>query len=100
MDSYTVKLSPRARRDLDGIYSYIVHTFLEPGTAEQLIDAISEGILSLEELPYRCSERKRGIYANKGYRQLFVKNYTVIYRIDEPTKSVIITCVTYSRTEK
>ena len=87
---------PKARRDLDGIYQYIAGTLLEPGTAESMADALEDGILSLETMPYRCSERKHGAYANKGYRQLFVKNYTVVYRIDEASKTVIVVTVRYS----
>ena len=99
MDKYLVKLMPRARRDLDGIYAYIAERFLEPITAENLIDALEEGIVSLESMPYRCAVRKRGIYAGKGYRQLFVRNYTVIYRVDELTKSVIVVTVRYSASD-
>ena len=87
----------RALRDLDGIYSYTANTFLEPGTAEGMLDTLESAILSLEELPYRCAERKHGLYANKGYRQLFVKNYTVIYRIEEEQKRVMVVAVRYSR---
>ena len=96
MEEYRIKLTPRAGRDLDGIYGYIAGTFREPGTAEQMLAALEEGILSLKSLPYRCAERKRGKYANRGYRQLFVKNYTVIYRIDEAAKAVIVVTVRYS----
>ena len=86
-----------AKRDLDGIYSYIANTFLEAGTAAKMLDALEAGILSLEQLPYRCAERKHGRYANQGYRQLFVRNYTIVYRIDEKQKRVIVVTVRYSR---
>ena len=42
MDKYSVKLMSRALRDLDGIYDYIAHTLLEPGTALNLIGRIEE----------------------------------------------------------
>ncbi|MBE6998041.1 MAG: type II toxin-antitoxin system RelE/ParE family toxin [Ruminococcaceae bacterium] len=99
MDNYQVKLMARAQRDLDGIYAYIAGTFLEPGTAIKIIEALEKGIISLESMPYRCPERKRGIYANQGYRQLFIKNYTVVYRIDEVSKTVIIVTVRYSASD-
>ena len=89
----------RARRDLDEIYAYIAERFLEPQTAENTIDALEEGIFSLEIMPYRCAERNRGIYAGKGYRQLFVKHYTVVYRIDEAAKTVIVVTVRYSASD-
>ena len=99
MDNYQIKLTTRARRDLDGIYAYIAGTFLEPGTAIKMIEALEEGIISLESMPYRCPERKRGIFANQGYRQLFVKNYSVVFRVDESSKSVIVVTVRYSASE-
>ena len=99
MDNYQVKLMARAQRDLDGIYAYIAGALLQPGTAIKMIEALEEGIISLESMPYRCPERKRGIYANQGYRQLFIKNYTIIYRIDEASKSVIIVTIRYSASD-
>lgn len=86
-------------RDLDGIYAYIADTLLEPGTAKALIDRLEAGILSLERMPYRCPERRRGAYANKGYRNLFIENDTVVYRVEEELKRVIVITVWYSRSE-
>ena len=96
MDKYSVKLMSRAVRDLDGIYDYIAGNLLEPETASKLIDRMEQQIYSLEQMPYRCSERKQGIYANRGYRQLMIENYTVIYRVDEANKMVIVVTVHYS----
>ena len=96
MDKYNVSLTSRALRDLDGIYAYIAQTLLVPETALGMVDKIEKEILSLEEMPYRFPERKTGAYANKGYRQLFVGNYTVIYRIDEKRRQVIVITIRYS----
>lgn len=97
MDKYAVKLTPRAVRDLDGIYGYIALTLLERGTAAALLDRLEAAILSLETMPYRCPERRKGAYADRGYRNLFIENYTVIYRVDEPKKQVIVLTVRYSK---
>lgn len=97
MIKYTVKLLSRAYRDLDSIYSYIAETLQEPGTGQRLLDELEEAIFSLEELPQRGALRKTGVYANKGYRQLFVKNFTVIYRVDLVNKQVIIVTVKHSK---
>lgn len=99
MDKYSVKLMSRALRDLDGIYDYIAHTLPEPRTVLNPVNRIEDAILSLETMPYRCSERKRGAYANRGYRQLFVENYTVVFRIDEAKKTVIVVTVRHSPSE-
>lgn len=99
MDKYSVKLMSQALRDLDGIYDYIAHTLLEPETALNLVSRIEDAILSLEMMPSRCPERKHGVYANRGYRQLFIENYTAIFRIDEAKKTVIVVTVRYSPRE-
>lgn len=78
------------------IYGYISKELLAPKAAENIIKCIEDSIFRLEALPYRCSERKVGRYANKGYRQLFVRNFTVVYRIDEDKKYVIIITVKYT----
>lgn len=67
--------------------------------AEALIDRLEAGVLSLEKMPYRCSERRRGVHANKGYRNLFIENYTVVYRVEEEEKRVIVVTVRYSRSD-
>ena len=98
-ETYKVKLTSRALRDLDAIYAYIAKTLLEPGTAINLVEEIEREILSLEHFPNRCPLRRTGVYANKGYRQLFVKNYTVIFRVDKAEKTVIIVTVRYSSSQ-
>ena len=96
MDKFTVKLYSAAVNDLDGIYSYIASSLREPEVAEKLIDELENAIISLELFSERGPFRKIGSYAGRKYRQLFVKNFTIIYRIDEERKTVIIVTVRYS----
>lgn len=70
---YTVKLYPRAYRDLDEIYSYIAVNLAEPDTAEKMVTALENEIFSLEQFPERGSIRRVGAYANQDYRQLLSK---------------------------
>lgn len=95
MNKFTVKLLSKAYRDLDHIYSYISDELKENNNALNLIKTIEDTILSLDRFPYRGAVRKVGAYANKGYRQLFIKNFTIIYRIDEINKFVIIVTIKY-----
>ena len=97
LDKYEVRLMNQALQDLDEIYGYIASNLQKPGVAAELLDALESEILSLEYLPYRCSERRTGSFANSGYRQLMVRNYIVIYRIDEAHKQVLIVTVRYAR---
>ena len=96
---YKVTMYDRAYRDLDGIYSYIAKTLQEPSVALSIINDIEDAILSLDIMPHRCPERKTGAYANRGYRQLFIGNYTVLFRIDEVQKLVVIVTIRYSSSQ-
>ncbi len=99
MDKYNVKLLSRAYNNLDEIYYYITNELCAGQAANNLIDEIEQGILSLEVFPYRGSKRKKGVYANKDYRQVFVKNFTIVYRVDEVKKEVVVVTVRYSKSE-
>jgi len=96
LNKYIVKLYSRAYRDLDGIYAYIAYNLSEPATAFNMIDDLENTIFSLETFPERGSIRRVGTYANQGYRQLFHKNYTIIYRVLEEKKEVHIVTVKYT----
>lgn len=96
MSDYRVMLTPRAVTDMDEIYRYILEEFREPETAECIVSIMEEAAYSLNGIPYRGAERKQGIYVNKGYHQLFVNNFTIVYRIDEEEQNVIIMTVRYT----
>lgn len=95
--TYHVGMTDEARRNLENIFRYVAKSLQEPGTAASLIDELEAGLLSLNSMPQRCPERQIGIYAGKGYRQLFIKNYTIIFRVEEMTRQVIILTIRYSR---
>ncbi len=95
--AYSVGLTDEARRDLESIFRYVAKNLQEPGTAISLIDELEGGMLSLSNMPQRCPERQTGVYAGKGYRQLLVKNYTIVFRVEEMTRRVIILTSRYSR---
>ena len=96
MTEYTVKISSYAYRNIEEIYQYISQQLLAPDAAKNLALDLENAILSLDQFPYRGALRKHGRYAGKGYRQLLVKNFTIIYRIVEEKQQVIILTVHYS----
>jgi plasmid stabilization system protein ParE len=96
LNKYDVKLYARAYQDIDSIYTYIAENLLELGTALSMVDEIEKAIFSLEQLPERGAIRRVGDYANGDYRQLFVKNYCIIYRVLKEKKEVHIVTVRYT----
>lgn len=95
MDKYKVKITPRAIRELDNIYEYIANEKLAPENAKGQVDRIKKAVLSLDTFPQSHQERNEGRYAGKGYRQLLIDNYIVIFRIEETSKTVYLITIQY-----
>lgn len=95
MDKYTVKLLKRAYRDIEDIYAYIAYEKLAPENAEGQTSRIKNVVLSLESFPQSHQDRLVGRYAGKGFKQLVIDNYLVIFRIDEKQKIVYVITVQY-----
>ena len=87
---------PQEYRDIDKIYE---QALLVSNYADNAIALAEKAILSLEEQPYRGAERKYGFYAFKGYRQLTVENYIIIYEVFENEKVVAVVTVKYGKSE-
>ena len=97
MDKYKIKINPRAIRELDNIYEYIATEKQEPENAKGQVDRIKASILKLDTFPQSHQERNEGRYVGKGYRQLLIDNYIVIFRIDDDKKIVTVVTVQYQR---
>ena len=96
MDKYEVKLYARAYRDMEDIYAYNANNLHDPNAAQNIIDEIENAVFSLELMPERGAVRRSGIYANRDYRQLFVGNYIIVYRVKKEEKQVHIVTVRYA----
>lgn len=95
MVKYTVKIYPQAVRELDDIYEYIASDKQSPQNGKSQADRIKAAILSLDTFPESHQERMIGRYAGKGYRQLLIDNYVVIFKIDKKEQIVYVVTVQY-----
>ncbi|SCZ80210.1 type II toxin-antitoxin system RelE/ParE family toxin [Acidaminobacter hydrogenoformans] len=93
MDKYDIKLLSKAIRDLDNIYTYIARELNNQEAALSIVDKIEETILTLETMPFRGAQRRVGAYAKKGYRQIFAKNFIVLYRVDPINKQIVVVAI-------
>lgn len=99
MDKYNLKILPKVYRNLDEIYYYISDVLQSTQSAINLVDDLEKAIFSLEFIPYRGSKRRTGTYSSKDYRQIFVKNFTIIYRINGDSKEVVVANIRYTKSE-
>ncbi len=95
MDKYSVMLYPRAFRDIDDIYAYIALEKMSPENAKGQTDRIWDAVKSLEQLSESHQDRLVGRFAGKGYKQLIVDNYIIIFKIDKEQNRVYIVTVQY-----
>ena len=94
---YKVVETQSAIKDLSEIISHIVVHLQNPQAASELADEISKCYANLAHIPKMyemCNDaRNRG----KGYRRLVVKNYIVVYRVDEEEMVVYILRIFYGK---
>lgn len=95
MEKYKVLLYPKAFRDIDSIYAYIALEKLAPDNAKSQTDRIWDSIEALDSFPSAHQDRQAGKYAGRGYKQLMIDNYVVIFKIDEQNKTVYVVTVQY-----
>jgi len=86
MQKYKFVFSDDAKEDLDRIYFYIFESSHSEKYANTAIEEITKAVTYLEEHPR--------FYPSLGiqeFRKCVVKNYIVIYRVDDENREVFIT---------
>lgn len=87
---YKLVVSELAHRDLDNIVSYIAVQLANPIAATHFLDEVEKcyGYLKSNSLMYeRCHD---ACLEKEGYRKAIIKNYVLVYKVDEAVKAVII----------
>lgn len=94
---YKISITIPARRDILDIFDYIAFELQEPDIADDIINQIEGGILSLSKMPERIGKVKDKRLFGQGIRPLQVKNYAVFFRIIEDKKEISVVRILYSR---
>ena len=97
MENYRIKISDLAQQDIRNTAIYIRDELLEPEFAENVTEAILQGIFTLEVMPARIPLVRDERLANMQIRGFPIKNHIAFFRIDEDEKMVEVVRVLYSR---
>ena len=96
--AYKVKITDKAKVDLDAIIRYITEVLLNSTAAAHLLADFLEKKNNLQDSPYMypvCNDTR---LQKKGYhRFLFYKNYIGLYSINDKEKLVTILHVFYAK---
>ncbi|NLI41502.1 MAG: type II toxin-antitoxin system RelE/ParE family toxin [Caldisericales bacterium] len=87
---YKLVITELAHQDLDSIVSYIAVQLSNAKAAGDFLDEVTVcyGFLKSNPMMYeRCQDRRLG---EEGYRKAVIKNYVLVYKINEESKIVSI----------
>jgi plasmid stabilization system protein ParE len=95
---YTVKLSSRAQKDLESIFDYIWKD--SPANAKRFIGRLLDSIDTLDHMPYRYREPRRGRRRSRRIRCMPVGNYLITYKIDEAAALVYVLTIRHGARQR
>ena len=87
---YKLIVTEAAHQDLDNIVAYISVQLSNPKSAGEFANAVTAcyGFLKNNSVMYeRCQD---GRLRQEGYRKAVIKNYVLVYKINEASKTVSI----------
>lgn len=88
--AYKVVETELAVQDLNGILEYIAGSLSNPTAASAFADEVEKCYASLERMPLMYEQCQDVQLRALGYRKALIKNYLLIYRVDEAEKIVSI----------
>jgi plasmid stabilization system protein ParE len=93
---YKLIVSELAHEDLDNIVSYIAIQLANPTAAGDFLDEVGKCYDYLKSNPMiyaKCQDKR---LEKEGYRKALIKNYLLVYKINETSKTVSILRFFYS----
>ena len=87
--SYQVHITSTAEHDIMRAADYIEFTLKNPDAADNLLDAATEQISSLADLPQKFRLVDDPVLASWGIRFVIINNFLTFYTIDEEKQTVI-----------
>ena len=97
IDQYKVAITSTAFREMRRIYEYISEDLYAKKAAKKLIQNLEEALSKLKYMPqiYPKIEQLDDLQTN--YRRIVIKNFVVLYTIDEENKIVYISHMYYGK---
>ena len=92
---YRVIITPTARKEINKIYDYIFKNLYAENAAKNLMKQVEAEIQNLKLLPKIHSEIVKIAELQRTYRKIVIKNYIILYTIDEDNCIVYISHMYY-----
>lgn len=95
MRSYEVRVTPSAMEQVGTAVLYVRDELCMPQAAARLLDEIEEAVSSLSSMPNRFHAVGVDPLLSSGVRCMNVRGYSVFYRVDEVSSTVVVFAVLY-----
>ena len=86
---YKIKMTRRARIDLQGAVDYISFELFNPAAAEKLLDDFEEKMGELAECPEGCALVADSVLRSWGIRSVTIDHYLILYTVHEHTVCIV-----------
>ena len=93
---YKVIITLTAYREINQIYEYIAEELYAEDVAKSLLKRIEEAVQRLKYTPRIHTIIEKIDELKRDYRKIVIKNYRILYTIDEENKAVFISHIYYS----
>lgn len=93
---YDVIMTELANDDLDSIVAYIAEKLMNKSAASSFMDEVEKCISGLKQNPLIYSKCRDELLEKRGYRKALIKNYVLIFSVNETEKRVCILRLFYS----
>lgn len=87
---YRVAITDSADRELAEILAYIAVQLQNPAAATAFADEVLSVYEALEQTPYMFELSHNLRLHRMGYHKVVIKNYVMLYRVDEQAKTVYV----------
>ena len=92
---YDLKITELAQSDLDGIVGYIALQLDSPAAAIAFLDEVEKCYSNLRSNPFIYAKSGDARLQKEGYRKALIKNYILMFKVNEDENAVVIYRVFY-----
>lgn len=97
INQYKVIITPTAYKEIDKIYYYISENLYSKNAARNLIKQIERKLQRLKDTPKIHTEIKKVDELKNRYRRITIKNFVILYTVDEKNRLVYISHMYYGK---
>lgn len=98
-NKYSFSFTPLAFQDLDDALAYISEQLSNPQAATELLEEVEHTLASVCEFPYAFSDCSVYLISDQNIRHAMVKNYVLVFEINEDKGKIIVLRFGYARTD-